>query len=77
MAGQHLQLFLLQLAECLSRLGVIGIVIGSSDKGGCSVCFNLALTRMFARCFFFFLRPTQGVSTLFSSFGVGLRIFLV
>ena len=44
MAGQHLQLFLLQPAECPSRLGVTGIVIGLSDMGGCSVFFSLVLT---------------------------------
>ena len=35
------------------RLGVIGIVMGSFDRGGCSVFFSFDLVREFARflCF--------------------------
>ncbi len=59
MVGQHLQFGLLQPVECPS---VIGIVMGSSDIGGCTVSCSFALTRVLGR-FLVFLRPRHGLGT--------------
>ena len=76
MVGQHLQFWVLHPAEWPSRLGVVEIVMGSFEVGGCSMLGSLALVRVFAR-FLFLLRTRCGVGTLFSSHGVGLRICLM
>ena len=75
MVGQHLQFGMLHPAEWPSKLGVVGMVMGSCEMGGWSMFGNFALVRVLPK-FLFFLRPRQGVGILFFSWGVDLIISL-
>ena len=74
MVLQHLHPWMPQPAECPSKLGVIGIIIGEVLCSCGARSFSWARTSVFPRVLFFF-KLTQGIGTCGSSSGLGARIF--
>ena len=75
-ALQHLQPWIPQPAEWSSRLGVTGMVIGSTDCIRSSTFLSLALTS-FLLSVLLFLRLRQGAGMYSTSSWVGFMVFFI